>query len=201
MCTNAHPTSLHDKQLGCYGLTTGTHKEQICGAKTMQGGHATIQMARFKLQSSALLHELKHNVGNALFNETGLLQSSPPQSHRRRTVPARLIEQPILNVTIIALAQQAGKALGAPSTGMEHQLLVDPHQTCTRSPGNMTTVTRIVAFTVPRCASSRCVQSFSIYSQGAIKNLGREYGTFQSEHWSLSHGFAVGGACSLGLQC
>ena len=33
---------------------------------------------------------------------------------------------------------------------MEHQLLVDPHQTCTRSPGNMTTVTRIVAFTVPK---------------------------------------------------
>ena len=64
MCTNARPASLHDKQLGCYGLTTGTHKEQICGAKTMQGGHATIQMARFKLQIVArhCWHELKHNA-------------------------------------------------------------------------------------------------------------------------------------------
>ena len=26
-----------------------------------------------------------------------------------------------------------------------------------------------------------------------------DFGTFQSEHWPLSHGFAVGGACSLGF--
>ena len=166
MCTNARPTSLHDKQLGCYGLTTGTHKEQICGGKTMQGGHATIQMAQIQTANcrSALLHEPKHNVGNALFNETGLLQSSPPQSHRRRTVPARLIEQPILNVTIIALAQQAGKALGAfpprawsisyslihtkPVHGVREIHLLHAHTA--KQEAKMTTVARIVAFTVPK---------------------------------------------------
>ena len=75
---------------------------------------------------SELLNKAKHNVGNALFNETRLLHSSAPESHRRRPVPATLIEQPILNVTMIALAHQAGKAFEAFSDGCGVSM-VDPH--------------------------------------------------------------------------